>query len=215
MSLCETEAPSDRLFWLSLAHAIATTDRLDQEPLDLPQPEKGLRKRLWWSLFSQLIQLDLMTDIRPRILVSHATVSALNDDDFETIIPNSLLGGVKQLDLLCPDSAWTSVGQNFRNWLNLFRPHHNCVQCRRAHTGCDSTFSAMANLVCCSCNDNPLWGSNSDQQPWDFWGAFSPFIKSKVETPSDFDLSGANSETADYLFDVERHLFQPAFGLRN
>lgn len=152
MSFCETESPSDRLFWLSLAHAIAVAIQLDNEPSDSPQPEKGLRKRLWWSLFSQLIRLDLTTDIRPRILVSPHTVSALNDEDFETIIPSYLLGELKQLGLLYPHDMRTSAEQNFMNWLDLFRPSHNCLKCYRVHAGCDSTFSAMANLSGCSCS---------------------------------------------------------------
>lgn len=152
MSFCETESPSDRLFWLSLAHAIAVAVQLDNEPSDSLQPEKGLRKWLWWSLVSQLIRLDLMTDIRPRILVSPLTVSALNDEDFETTIPSYLLRELNQLGLLYADDVRTSAEQNFMNWLDLFRPFHKCLKCYRAHAGCDSTFSAMANLICCSCN---------------------------------------------------------------
>lgn len=152
MSFCETESTSDRLFWLHLAHAIAVAVQLDNEPSDSPQPERGLRKRLWWSLVSQLIRLDLMTEIRPRILVSPFTMPALDEEDFETMIPNYLLEELKKLGLFYPHDVRRSVELNFMNWLALFRPSHNCLKCYRAHAGCDSTFSAMANLICCSCN---------------------------------------------------------------
>jgi chromosomal replication initiation ATPase DnaA len=43
------------------AHAVAISLQLDKDPASIPQPESGLRKRLWWSLICQITWLELTT----------------------------------------------------------------------------------------------------------------------------------------------------------
>lgn len=121
MGYCETNSSQDTFFWLGMAHTVAISLRLDNESVNIPQPERGLRKRLWWCLFSQLTLLEFTTGSPPYIQMQHATVSVLNDEDFERTIPRVLLEDVGKIVNLHNDRGPLSIGSQFLNLLDFFR----------------------------------------------------------------------------------------------
>lgn len=121
MGYCETNSSQDTFFWLGMAHAVAVSLRLDNEPANIPQPERGLRKRLWWCLFSQLTLLEFTTGSAPYIQTQHATVCVLNYEDFESTIPCVLSEDVRKFANLHNGRGPLGIGNQFLNLLDFFQ----------------------------------------------------------------------------------------------
>lgn len=120
MGYCETGSSQQTFFWLGIAHAVAISLQLDQDPVSIPQPESGLRKRLWWCLFSQIMLLQLTTGTSSAIEMKNACVSRLNEEDFERTIPALLLNDARKLPASPCGHGHSNIAHEFLHLLDFF-----------------------------------------------------------------------------------------------
>lgn len=210
-------ATTDIWFLLGLAHTICITIRLDEDTACIPQPERGLRKRLWWSLYSQLNMLAINMDEKPRFRIKRISLLCIND--FENDIPDTFQTHVNDLEIIPALEAWSRMGHNFVRHLELLRLYDECSEWREVPQRASGLMIRTAELTRSLLNSGRGWeserntldaeetrGAGDSANTGVFY--FSPLDRAENTNQSWFPE--ADCETDTTLLDIERLLFNPA-----
>jgi hypothetical protein len=209
MSFAEGVSSSrDAWFWLGLVHTVAVAIRLDSEPPCTMQPERGLRKRLWWSLYSQFSLLNLDADTKPRIRMNHAAVSPLSDEDFEREIPEALLTHIKRLDLLPSPNVWSEIGLPFMRRLELFHLYNECIEWRHTPHKADDLATSTARVIRSLSNSDSIRKSSGSSENLENMNFF-PSRLDRYEDGHPPQVLETDLQKSVALLDMERLLFNP------